>query len=58
MANFVQNFQTIAQDAQDSVRFLAVDIGASLSQSFKTAGQSQLITSIIKPVVAGNFPSL
>lgn len=51
MNEFVDCFQVFAKDEQDSVRFLCIEVGASLARAFKTANKPELTNTIIKPVV-------
>jgi len=51
MSDFVETFQTISKDDQDSVRLLAVDVGAGLAQSFTRFAKPDKISSLIIPVV-------
>jgi len=51
MADFIEAFQTIAKDEQDSVRLLAIDIGAALAHSFAKNNKPELTTTIVHPVV-------
>eukprot|EP01126_Amoeba_proteus_P044914 TRINITY_DN5011_c1_g1_i1.p1 TRINITY_DN5011_c1_g1~~TRINITY_DN5011_c1_g1_i1.p1 ORF type:complete len:501 (-),score=64.78 TRINITY_DN5011_c1_g1_i1:878-2380(-) len=51
LTNFLDVYELISKDEQDSVRFLAVELAASLASTFLAHGQTQNSVTLVKPVV-------
>jgi len=49
--NFLEVYSLLAKDNQDHVRFLVVEVAASLAQSFRTHGMDDKNLELVKPVV-------